>query len=608
MSTPFQALSEYYLARLRENPLTSWRAHKLGEIAPEGWFPRQISVFLNIGDDGSVQSIEPGTVTESDRFKTVYVRFPMPVDFGRSSNIQPIFLADFPEYMMGVKTKKPGGKDRTAEQFAAASALHHKVLDTVDSKPAKAILNYFDTWKPECLDTKAFAQAKELVLDKKGQNVTFKYKGKVVTEYAEIREAWEKYFYAFGGSDEPVWGTDMITGEKDIILKKHIRVNIPGGGKPMCLCSFNSDTLDSYGNVEVENAPMGLKTIFRYTAAINYAWLERRFTCIEDGPRIFAWTEKQDKASVSFGSGLCGLLSLNGTINVVKEESKPNGLSQDDLNAIMKNWSRGLAPEKMPNVDMNQKFYIIGLQTNEARIMISFFYERSFGTLLTTLQRHNELFGLMSSGMHFTPWQILLETAKDRNSDNMDYQLLKDVTSSLLAGQHYPARLLDSTMTRIEGDRVLSHNKYSILRAVTIDRGWASKEVKGTELDASSTNAAYTVGRALAVLESVYACAKASQGHDRKDKAEEFHQRYLVSVVRNPKQLQELVDRSQYYFDQIGRDGYSMQYRKALSDIKKILDSAPVPTAFRLPERVTAYAGYRHQRNAFFSTTADKTA
>lgn len=72
---------------------------------------------------------------------------PLPAAVKRTVGIAANFLWDNSSYLLGIDQK--GKPERSRECFDAAAKLHHKVLDGVDSPVARAILTFFDTWKPE---------------------------------------------------------------------------------------------------------------------------------------------------------------------------------------------------------------------------------------------------------------------------------------------------------------------------------------------------------------------------------------------------------------------------------------------------------------------------
>lgn len=133
-----QALTRYY-----EDLLSR------GEIAAPGWAPAKISLALYINENGELTQIVP-TMVEGTKGKRTVMQpqlMVLPAAVKRTVSIASNFLWDNSAYLLGIDQK--GKPERSRECFAAAAKLHHAVLDSVDSPNARAILAFFDTWKPE---------------------------------------------------------------------------------------------------------------------------------------------------------------------------------------------------------------------------------------------------------------------------------------------------------------------------------------------------------------------------------------------------------------------------------------------------------------------------
>ena len=133
-----QALTRYY-----EDLLSR------GEIAAPGWAPAKISFALCLNENGELTQIVPTMDEVSKGKKTVFQPqlITLPAAVKRTVSIAANFLWDNSAYLLGIDQK--GKPERSRECFATAAKLHHAVLDSVDSPNARAILAFFDTWKPE---------------------------------------------------------------------------------------------------------------------------------------------------------------------------------------------------------------------------------------------------------------------------------------------------------------------------------------------------------------------------------------------------------------------------------------------------------------------------
>ena len=133
-----QALTQYYDA-----------LNARGEIDAPGWGRPKISYALQLRENGELAQVIP-LLHEVDAGKKKVFRpredIRLPAAVKRSSGVASNFMWDNSAYLLGIDAK--GKPERSLQCFHAAAELHHKLLDTVDSPFAHAILSFFDTWQP----------------------------------------------------------------------------------------------------------------------------------------------------------------------------------------------------------------------------------------------------------------------------------------------------------------------------------------------------------------------------------------------------------------------------------------------------------------------------
>ena len=176
-----QALTRYY-----EDLLSR------GEIAAPGWAPAKISFALCLNENGELTQIIPTMVEGTKGKKTVMQPqlMVLPAAVKRTFSIASNFLWDNSAYLLGIDQK--GKPERSRECFVTAAKLHHAVLDSVDSPNARAILAFFDTWKPEHAAEHP-ALIRQLDDVTAGGNLVFRVDGRKVEKDTAICEAWQRY-------------------------------------------------------------------------------------------------------------------------------------------------------------------------------------------------------------------------------------------------------------------------------------------------------------------------------------------------------------------------------------------------------------------------------
>ena len=580
-----KALSDYYRARLERHPARSWDAVKLGDIYPLGWLPQQISYFIHLNDAGEIVEIESTELIMTDekgkKQKTVPL-YAMPINLGRTGGNHPLFLWDTSSYLFG-KTDKVKKINEDEERFYLSREFHKKLLQNVDTPAAKAVIAFFDNWTPEKFQDHDEIKKHRKGIAAAGVQISFKYNSKPVTSDPEIRKAWEDYFFA--GGDEQVYGTDVITGEQCVLAPKHMKVKLPHQKQESPLVSWNMSSFDCNTMAEMENAQIGLKTMCEYASALHYAHIYNEYKQYGD-TFLLAWSENMDSASVRDDNML---LDLFGIAPTEESSQSDDAISHGSLTSIVESMGRGV---ELPDVAVSdsQKFYLLGIRRNIGRLVVRFFFENTFGELRANIERHNQLFGKKKDGKPFTAREIVVAVAKENSSEDIDWRLFDGITDSILFGQKYPLHLFGSILSRIEADRKIDADRFSILRAAAIDKGWAEPEVVSRSLTEETKNVPYMLGRAMALIAEVYAAAKSASAQEYTDAMEYFNAHYLVTIARNPRQFGAVAKKYSFYIKR--SSGKAEQFRK-LYDELQVLPYIPMFTSI---DKVSYYAGYQYQR------------
>ena len=145
-----QALSAYYEQQRRK-----------GQISDVGWDDSfKVSFLLEIDDTGALLDvIDNRELTAAGKKQVLLPRaMCVPAHQLRSSGVAANFLCDNSSYIFGADEK--GKPERAKECFKACAALHHRLLDGLDSPAAKAVLAFFDTWKPELASSHPLLQSR----------------------------------------------------------------------------------------------------------------------------------------------------------------------------------------------------------------------------------------------------------------------------------------------------------------------------------------------------------------------------------------------------------------------------------------------------------------
>lgn len=557
-----------------------------GKLSAPGWSNAKISYALCLDENGALVAVMPTQHEETVGKKTLLRPnlISLPSTVTRTVGILPNFLWDNSSYLLGVDEK--GKPERSLRCFRAAAELHHQLLSDVDTPAAKAILAYFDTWKPEnARSCPALADSLQEIL--KGGNLTFQVNGIFARDDTAIQAAWSRHYDDGDGELQQC----LVTGRLDTAVAVHPAIKGVAGAQSSgaAMISFNAPAFCSYGKEQSLNAPVGKYAAFAYTAALNYLIADKTNVHRIGDTTIVCWAKGAEPQYTDFAD-----FSLFG-------DALPEEWTENDLHDAMKKLADGLpCPELSLNPD--HPFYILGLSPNSARLSVRFFCRDSFGNLAKHVNAHYERLKILGSRYRFMPlWALLRETVNLNTTDKSPSPVMAGaVARAVFTGSLYPASLLEATMLRIRAERDITPGRAAILKAYYLKNphDLCPKEVLTVSLNESSTNIPYTLGRLFAVYEAVQEAANPGLNATIKDK-------YFNSASATPAVIFSILGNlSQKHLRKL-EAGQRIYYEKQISALKGVLGES-YPTRLSLPEQGSFDLGYYHQNQFRYTKKEDK--
>lgn len=561
-----QSLAHYYDAML-----------KRGAISAPGWGPASISYAICLDAAGNVERFISTTCETVIGKKTVLKpqTMTLPAAVKRSSGIAANFLWDTSSYILGVDQK--GKPQRSIECFKAAAQLHHEVLDGVDSPAARAILMYFDKWKPENAQS---ADALQGIFDDvtKGANITFRVDGEYAYNDEEIRAAWQSR-QSVGGDYARM--QCLVTGREDAIPNIHSAIKgvKDAQSSGAALISFNAPAFCSYGHEQNANAPVGRYAAFAYTTALNSLLADKNNVQHIGDMTVVCWAEDADARYQRMG------------VSALGGNAAAHGLTDNAVRAVLKNMARGVPAE---GLDPSHKFCILGLAPNAARLSVRFFMHNTFGALMKNISDHYDRLEIIrpdwAKDSLLTPWEMLRATVNLNSRDKVPSPVMAgSVMRAILDGGRYPASLLEGVMMRIRAERDITWQRAAILKAYYLKNEHTDcpKEVLTVGLNEASTNTAYTLGRLFSVYEAAQQDANPGINATIKDK-------YFNSASAMPASIFPILGNLyQKHLRKLG-DGSRIYYDKQVAALKSILGES-YPQRMTLAQQGAFDLGYYHQ-------------
>ena len=565
-----------------------------GKIAQPGWVTAKIAYALNIDAEGNLLSVLPlkKTKTVGKKTKEIPQELVVPEGLKRSSGVAPQFLWDNASYFLGVDAKNDPA--RAKKCFEAAKKRHLELLENTHGKVATAIKKYFLNWNVDKAADNEYIKSYEDILT---ANLVFVLNGTMpyAQDDTEIKAMWSSYY---ANKDVGKQEQCLVTGKVAPIAVLHPAIKGIRGGQPAgtSLVAFNAPAYESYGHEQGLNAPVSEYAAFAYGAALNYLLANDQNHMVFGDTTFVYWTEAADNI-------FAGMFGSYFSENVVEENT---------LNDLFSKLSKGepVSVDGLP-LEPQNKFYILVLSPNAARLSIRFFLQSSICKIANNLVQHHEDLNITKpvyEKYNTIPlWKLLQETANKNAKEKMATPLLTGaVFKAILNGGNYPQALMQNIILRVKADqdnkekgiKKIGWIKAAILKACLL-RNYNNKEVTTVALNEESNNKAYVLGRLFAVLEDLQQNANNGIVATIKD-------RYFNAACATPAAIFPVL--MKLAGAHLKKITYKTTFEKRIGMLydKITMGNDPIPNRLSLEEQGIFILGYYHQVQARYVKKEEK--
>lgn len=579
-----QALVQYYESLARQ-----------GKLSKPGWCYAKVSHAIDLNADGTIKAIYSLKQEKERGKKKVWVSDPLcvPEMVTRSVNVSANFLCDNAKYFLGIDSD--GTNTRVMECFLAAKEKHLSILSGVEDVMAKAICLFFENWNPE--KAQENVPVKEHWEDlNEGGNLIFCMGSNNAQDDEAIRAAWEN---RQNQTEDEKIGICMVTGKKTEIARIHRGIKgIPGAqSSGAALVSFNAPAFESYGKEQSYNAPVGKYAEYAYTTALNYLLSQREYTFPLGDSMIVFWAESGEE-------------DYQKTF-VYSLEPQPD--NQVELKKVFGNLKQKIYVDLDDiKLDMNQKFYILCLAPNAARLSVRFFYQNSFGNILENIAKHYQRMEIVRPSWVDKEYlgirEMLRETANQNAKDKLPVSNMAAlVLQAILSNDRYPTSLYTDTLIRIRAEQGnVTYGRAAIVKTFLIQNYKWKEGEDFMGLNEECKDPAYVLGRLFSVLESIQKDANPGINATIRD-------RYFNSACATPASVFPiLIKLKNSHIKKLERDsgGTKVYYEKQLTELLGKLEmsekSTGFPRRFSLEEQGKFMLGYYHQTQKKYEKKEDK--
>jgi CRISPR-associated protein, csd1 family len=576
------ALTQYYQRKAESD----------GGVAPEGFENKEIPFIIVIDKQGNFIQLED--TRELKGKKKVGRTFLVPKGLGRSgsksyevSNI----LWDHYGYVLAYAGEK--GQEQADRQHASFTSKVNELKQALPDDAGVAAVAAFLASAAE--KSKAMQAANWVECAKvKGCNLSFRLVDEAVDLVCQSKAVRAYVSQANQAqSDNVPKGICLVTGKPAPIARLHNAVK-GVNAKPAPFTSVNLSAFESYGKEQGFIFPVGEQAMFEYTTALNTLLAGKNHFRIGDVTAV-CWSAKPTPLEESLAS----LISGGGKDN-----------PDEHIDAV-KTLYKSLYNGQYQKPDGKEKFYLLGLSPNSARIVVRFWHETTVATLSEGIAAWYDdlqmVRGESSPYPEYMPLPRLLgNLVLDGKMENLPSDLIAQVTDAALNNRVLPVSLLQAALRRNKAEQKITYGRASLLKAY-INRAIRAGRLKNMKelnmsLDRNRQDIGYVLGRLFAVLEKTQDEANPGLNATIAD-------RYFGSASSTPIAVfGTLIRLSKHHLSKLNTEKYRGKrifLEKLFQEIIGKIDN--FPNHLDINHQVLFGIGYYHQKQDFFQSNSTET-
>ena len=608
-----QALNDYY-RRKCDDPDPAQR------LPAFGLEQKEIPFVLEITAAGElVQLLDTRTLNEKK--KKIGQIFRVPQGVKRASGVAANLLWDNAEYVLAVpdskKLEESKRKKKEPEYRGRLQAMQKEFLKRIYALPATALQD--DGLKAVCL---FFANNAAVQLESQAlwaevleinPVMSFRLHGDV--DLVCQRPAVVKAFLNVATGADEAFAMCLVSGDIAPVQRLHAAIKGVWGAQTAGanIVSFNARAFESYGKKERqgENAPVSQAAAFAYTTALNHLLRKDSDQRIQVGDASTVFWSDRDSEFESIAADIFG--------------DPPKDNPDRSAHAVQALFS-AVQSGKQGGLDEANRFHVLGLAPNAARISIRFYHclpLHELGERIAQYFKDLEIARGPNDPQYPSLKRLLQAVCLSTSSqpfgdiDRLPPNLGGAILDAVFAGPDvpYPSAWLNAAVGRCRAEQAkktqqgkqapnVPYARSAVIKAC-LNRHIRRSSAKSTNppfekeflpmLDLTNTNSAYRLGRLFSVLERIQ---EASAGGPGKLNST-IRDRYYGAASSTPVAVFTTLLRLKNAHLKKLTVGQSAWFEKLLGEI---LDSViDFPKHLPLPDQGRFALGYYHQRQDFFT-------
>ncbi len=549
--------------------------YRCSDLPRKGMELKEIGFLIVIDKDGHFLRFE-----DRRKDKKQAQTFLVKKHIGRTSALAANYLYDNSGYVFGYSDK------------GDVMAQYHTFKDNVssiyeahrDNNDIIAVYKFYQQKQAEILEQmQADPLWSDIVknLSKKYSTFSFLIEGdtKIVAEKIELLDIEEET----SSADQQVC---IVSGKKGIVVETTTATMIPGSQATAKLVAFQvSSGYDSYGKSKGGNAPISEEAEFAYTTALNHMLRSDSRNKFLIGNRTFLfWASKNDEAGKQAEESIFNMFGFT------EQEDDPN----KNIEQVKKTFNAIYSGSLRTSLD--DKFYILGLAPNSARIAVTYWSEMSLKEFAALILRHFGDMEIIDTRKEKKPYMglrsILAAVTLGGKSSDATPNLPEAVVKSIFQGLPYPYTLFAGCNRRIRAEQSLNITRAAIIKAY-LNRINDNQQKINVMLDDKNTNQGYLCGRLFAVLDKIQGDANGQHS---------IKERYMNAASSTPAAVfATILNLSSHHSEKL-TEGKKIFFEKIKQEIVEKISADGFPSHLDLQDQGRFFVGYYHQMQDFYTT------
>lgn len=379
----------------------------------------------------------------------------------------------------------------------------------------------------------------------------------------------------------------LITGVKEKPVNTTYSSFILGGKSNAKLVAFQVNSgYDSYGKKMGLNAPISEEAEFKYTTALLKLLSKNSRNKFRIGDRSFIfWASSNSEAAEQTEGSLFDLLGYTE-----EEVDDPNAKIEQVRKVFTAIYSGSL------KTSLEDRFYILGLAPNSARIAVVYWSECSLKEFAGKILCHFEDMKIKDTRIDKKPYMgiksMLAAVTLNGKQSEATPNLPEAVVKSIFQGTPYPFTLFSTCIRRIRAESgnkdAIRIARMAIIKAYLNRINDNNKKIE-TMLDKSNTNQGYLCGRLFAVLENLQYAA---------NKQDSIRSGYMNAAASTPSAVYPTILKlSNSHYSKLAKDkkGLAIYFDNQKKEI--MAQISDFPDTLDLSDQGRFFLGYYHQKN-----------